>query len=176
PAQPSGVISGTVRTSGGSPVNGALVSAVELDRNIVVGTIADADGRYRFGWLPPGEYALVVEPLNGPAFVGQLQPSRARALTPFPTQVPGGAATPQRFRVEPNAEAVREFTIQDGPASYNILGLALTPEQGEVVTRAGLVVDRGGVYPVQMHGDDLNAPEITEDSLFFLGSGVSVVA
>src|SRR5690606_500202 len=49
-------------------------------------------------------------------------------------------------------------------------------EQGEVVTRAGLVVDRGGVYPVQMHGDDLNAPEITEDSLFFLGSGVSVVA
>ena len=175
PAQPSGVISGTIRTSGGSPVNGALLSAVELDRNIVIGTIAEADGRYRFGWLPPGEYALAVEPLNGPTFVGQLQPSRGGALSPFPTQIPGGAATPGRIPVEPSGEAVRDFTLEDGPAPYNILGLALTPEEGDVVTRAGVVVDRGGVYPVQMHGEDLDAAEITEGSLFFLGSGVSVV-
>lgn len=174
-AEPTGALSGTVRTAAGSPANGVLVTAIEVDRNVVVGVIAEADGSYRFGSLPPGDYALTVDPLDGPANVFQLSFSRRGALEGFRTTVLGGPRSPVRIPVGAGAEAGQDLSIADGPKPFNILGLAITPDEGEVVTRAGIVVDRGRTYPVQMHGEGLDAQEISEASLLFLGAGVSVV-
>lgn len=174
-AEPMGVLSGTVRTEAGSPAFGALVSAIEIDRNIVVGVIAEADGSYRFGSLPPGDYTLTVDPLDGPANMFQLSFSRRGSFETFRTTVLGGAVAPERIAVAAGAEATQDLTIPSGAAPFNVLGLGITPDSGNVVTRAGIVVDRGRTYSVQMHGDGLDASVLSEASLVFLGTGVSVV-
>ena len=174
-AEPMGVLTGTVRTMAGSPANGVLVSAVEPDQNIVVGAIAEADGSYRFGSLPPGDYTLTVDPLDGPARLGQLSFSRRGALEAFRTTVLGGARSATRIPVGAGLQASQDLVIPDGPAPFNIIGLGTPDEEGEVVTRAGIVVDRGRMYSLEMHGEGLDAPQLGEHSLLFLGAGVSVV-
>jgi len=174
-AEPMGVLSGTVRTEAGTPAIGALVSAIEVDRNIVVGVIAEADGSYRFGSLPPGDYALTVDPLDGPATAPQLGFSRRGSLQDFRTAILGGARTPERLAVTAGAQLAQDLTIPEGPAPFNVLGLGITPASGSVETRAGIVVDRGQTYSVQMHGDGLDDSSLSEAALVFLGTGVSVV-
>ncbi len=174
-AEPMGVLSGTVRTTAGTPSFGALVSAIEIDRNIVVGVIAEADGSYRFGSLPAGNYALTVDPLDGPANVFQLSFSRRGSFETFRTTVLGGVRTPERLTVTAGAPLTQDLTIPEGPAPFNVLGLGITPESGSVETRAGIVVDRGQTYSVQMHGEGLDNASLSEAALVFLGAGVSVV-
>lgn len=175
-ADSMGILSGVVRTSVGTPVSGALVSAVEVDRNIVVGVISEGSGEYRFGSLPPGEYVLTLDPLDGPARINQLSFSRAGAFQAFRTAVLGGPRTPTRIAVSAGDEAVQDLTIEDGAAAFNIIGLAITPEKGDPLTRAGVVVEPGRTYSLQMHGEGLDAPELSEASLLVLGTGVSIVS
>ncbi|MBI1356009.1 MAG: matrixin family metalloprotease [Acidobacteria bacterium] len=173
--EPTGALSGVVSDTTGALVGGALITAIDVRRNLLVGTIADNTGAFRLAALPPGEYALTAEPLDGPATVQQLGFSRRGADETFRSVVAGGPQTPAMTAVTAGATAMQDLVSDAGEASLNILGLATPEPSGEVVTRAGIVVQRGRQYAVQMHGPGLQKNEVTEDSLFFLGSGVSVM-
>jgi hypothetical protein len=91
----SGQLSGRVTDDGGAPVKGLAVNLVSADAGPVeilpydkkITAFTDADGRYEFKWLAPGNYLLVVNPEGTPGLEGK----------PYPrTFYPG---------VEPQAEA-----------------------------------------------------------------------
>jgi outer membrane receptor protein involved in Fe transport len=58
PAITSAAVSGTIRDAGGSPIAGAKVTAVNVDRNQKQQSVTDAAGRFRFPVLPVGAYEL----------------------------------------------------------------------------------------------------------------------
>jgi predicted Zn-dependent protease len=63
-----GVIAGTVKDAAGSPAAGAHVFAEDAHTGrVVAGNEAQADGSYRIGGLPPGQYRLVTEYEGGHA-------------------------------------------------------------------------------------------------------------
>ena len=61
----TGSISGRV-TRGGSSVLGAFVVAVDEQGQLVSNAITLPDGSYNIGSLPPGNYTLYTEPVDGP--------------------------------------------------------------------------------------------------------------
>ena len=67
----TGSISGKV-TRGGSPVFGAFVVAVDEQGVLAASAITMPDGTYRVECLPPGNYTLYVEPLDGPVTPGDV--------------------------------------------------------------------------------------------------------
>jgi len=102
---PSGSIAGTVRDAGGEPVGSALVR-VEPDRRTAdlgasfayASARSAADGRYRLGGLPAGEYQVAARgelaASDGPATAFELTEGQARtgidlALDAGPTRVRG---------------------------------------------------------------------------------------
>lgn len=54
----SATLSGRVEDARGERVSGAGISVTSLDRNRTWETTSDAEGRYRFSYLPVGEYRL----------------------------------------------------------------------------------------------------------------------
>jgi hypothetical protein len=58
PAITSATIAGTVRDASGTPIAGAKVTAVNVDRNQKLQTVSDAAGRFRFPVLAVGAYEL----------------------------------------------------------------------------------------------------------------------
>lgn len=58
-----GTISGMV-TSGGAPVPYALLTAFDTSAGVTVGGVTNPDGTYSFQ-VPPGNYQMYAEPLNG---------------------------------------------------------------------------------------------------------------
>lgn len=63
--QITGAVRGRV-TRGGQPVPGAFVVAVDQFGVLAASAITLGDGTYRLRFLPPGNYTLYVEPLDGP--------------------------------------------------------------------------------------------------------------
>ncbi|HJU56307.1 MAG TPA: carboxypeptidase regulatory-like domain-containing protein [Pyrinomonadaceae bacterium] len=57
----SATLGGRVEDSAGAAVSGALVTVTNLDTNQTQTATSDAEGRYRFAYLPAGPYELAVE-------------------------------------------------------------------------------------------------------------------
>jgi hypothetical protein len=57
----SGTISGSVADAGGAVVPGATVSATEEAKKFGLTTTTDETGRFVFGQVAPGTYAITVE-------------------------------------------------------------------------------------------------------------------
>jgi Carboxypeptidase regulatory-like domain/TonB dependent receptor len=57
----SATLSGHVEDANGAAINGASVTATNLDRNQSATTTSDTQGRFRFMYLPSGRYQLKVE-------------------------------------------------------------------------------------------------------------------
>lgn len=68
-AQTTATITGTVRTSEGTPVADAVVTLVEARRSVPVG----ADGSFRFDDVPPGHYHLRAESRRIGAALGEAE-------------------------------------------------------------------------------------------------------
>lgn len=58
-------ITGTI-TSGGLPIFGAHIVALDLNGNAAASTVSFPDGSYEIDYLQPGLYKLYAEPLDGP--------------------------------------------------------------------------------------------------------------
>jgi len=94
PAAPNGRIEGTVRR-GDARVAGAHVLALNPAGQPILGVLTAEDGTYSL-LLPPGDYNLLAEPLDGPSLPGELA-SAAPSSGPFPTvywNSAGGGAAP----------------------------------------------------------------------------------
>jgi hypothetical protein len=88
PPQPTGSVTGVVRTAAGTPAPGIRVTAMRADamddalRAMVSLAQTDATGRYRLEGIPPGQYYIAAGRVDLPTyFPGTLEVTRGTALS-----------------------------------------------------------------------------------------------
>ena len=67
-----GTISGTVRTTGNSPVFGAIVTVLNANGQPVAQVITDPSGKYSVAGLDAGSYSVYAEPMDQPITVANV--------------------------------------------------------------------------------------------------------
>jgi predicted Zn-dependent protease len=83
-----GELRGTVRNAGGAPFFGAHVWAEDVTTGrAVAGNISLPNGVYSISALPPGQYRVVVEPMNEPVLASEI-PSRNGAYQGLQGAIP----------------------------------------------------------------------------------------
>jgi hypothetical protein len=160
-----GAIAGTVSYAGGAPVYGAHVWAADTSTGrSVAGSISSQSGAYRIEDLPPGQYRLIVEYLNGNvlaseiassggAYAGLINPQAAFRATEATTQVTVATAT----------TALLNISL---PAGQPFLNPRLLGINGQMSTIA-LPIEPGRTYKVYVSGDGLDQVS---------GTGISIMS
>lgn len=173
--QSFGEIRGRVNFTFAPPVEGAHVVAVDSRQNILVAAISGSDGSYRIGRVPAGRYWLYAEPLDGPATQFQLGPTR-HFPDLFRTGFFGGLANPQPIEVAAGAVVAADLAVDNASPTLNIRGSAAAP--AGVSAPGGLLaeVQPGAIFDIELYGEGLGSPEISESSISFLGAGIEIVA
>jgi uncharacterized protein (TIGR03437 family) len=171
----TGEVTGVVRSPAGGVVIAAIVTAFDPETNALVSAISGRDGRFRIPRLAPGSYGLVAEPLDGPAEEFQLSDLRRGGDASFRTRILGGAANPLRTAVAAGGVEEVDLAIEGGEPAYNLIGLSAAKAGLEATTRAGAVVERGGVYEVSLDGEGLDDQAIVSESLRLLGKGIEML-
>ncbi len=169
-----GELTGRVTFPSGTAVRGAHVVAQGVSSNTVIGGLTEPDGSYNIQGVPSGTYVLYVEPLDGPAFRNQLGRAGVGVNTSFRTAFHGdGNPTP----VILFAGAAREtnFTVEAGSPELNIRGAGAALVGSQILSRVGAELIPGGEYVVEVHGEALDDPSVTEASLSFFGTGCSLI-
>ena len=113
-----GAISGTV-TVDGQPATGVFVTAIDSTAGVTVGALTDLnDGTYRIP-LPPGNYVVTSEALDGPVV-----PANLGILGNFTQDVQvdfvGGGQNPTQFPVIAGGEDTVDITMDAGPSPLDI--------------------------------------------------------
>jgi uncharacterized protein (TIGR03437 family) len=165
-----GELTGRVTFGNGIAVRGAHVAAQDIAGNTVFGGITEADGTYKIQGVPAGIYVLYAEPLDGPTLQSQLGPAGAGINSSFHTAFHGGDNPLQVIFVAGTAREIN-FTVDAGSPALNIRGAGVSP----IRSRSSAELVPGREYIVEVHGDALDDPSVTEASVSFLGTGCSLV-
>lgn len=167
-------LSGTVTKKTGGALRGAHVVAQSLNTNTAIGGITNSAGEYVIKGVPGGTYVLYIEPLDGPTTQSQLGLSGVGADTSFQTTFHGGA-NPTTVIVFAGGSRVTDFVVDDGAAALNIEGAGAVPVGETIRSRVGAQIEPGGEYTVEVHGEGLDDPLLSESSLSFIGTGCTLV-
>lgn len=169
-----GELTGRVTFPSGTAVRGAHVVGQSISNNTVIGGLTEPDGSYNIQGVPSGTYVLYVEPLDGPAFRNQLGRAGVGVNSSFHTAFHGGES-PAPVILFAGAERETNFTVEAGSPALNIRGAGAALVGSQVVSRVGVELVPGGEYVIEVHGDALDDPSVTEGSVSFLGTGCSLV-
>ena len=177
----TGTLSGTLLKQfivNTAPILGAQVTAVRQSDGAVVSEIAVADGEWRIDGLPPGDYTLYGEPLDGPYFSpGLINDGIYGGLVwdnTFGTAFAGGNAIPTVYTVAAGTET-RDIEI--------VAPSALTPLNIRLIGRSfnGTTPFNTGVAVAITQGETLfltvNGPgmdSVPDDGIRISGTGVTV--
>ena len=173
--QDLGVIRGRVERTTGGLVRGALVAAVSPTTGVIVGGgITDAFGDYEISAIPPGRYIIYAEPLDGPLEPSRLSRAGIGAHTAFRTGFLGDRLAPTEVILLPGATRDVNLTVEFEAPALNVRG-AGAAVRGDIGSRIGPVVEPGVEYRVEVHGEGLDDPSLTEASLTFIGADINVV-
>jgi carboxypeptidase family protein/matrixin len=100
----TGSITGTVQTSGGTPVPGAHVVAQDANGLAIVSDVGRSDGSYNLSGLLPGNYQVFAEPMDGVLIEQDLSQSDfMNAFAFFNTTFLGGNPSPTSLSVAAGA-------------------------------------------------------------------------
>lgn len=127
-----GVINGSVQ-NGKLPVKGAHVVAVDSAGTALVSTLSLSDGSFTLRFLPPGNYRVYAEPLDGPVDEGNLSEFYRQLSTTFGTTYYPNASTLESAQTVPvitGSGFVPATTIQvlpRSPSALNITRPAFSP-------------------------------------------------
>ncbi len=166
-------LEGRITFSSGLPARKALVAALDPDRNSLVGGLTSATGDYLIAGVPPGNYLIYAEPLDGPTELPELGLA-GPGDTSFRTGFFGGA-TPARMRLLGGSVERADFSVDAAAPSLNIERVGFALPGGTPRTQFGGVVRRGQIYDIQISGVGVDRPELTEGSFEFHGTGVTLV-
>ena len=169
-----GVIRGRVERITGGVVRGALVAAVSPTTGVVVGAITDALGNYEISAIPPGRYIIYAEPLDGPLEPSRLSRAGIGAHTAFRTGFLGDRLAPTEVILLAGATRDVNLTVEFEAPALNMRG-AGAAVRGDIGSRIGPVVEPGVEYRIEVHGEGLDDPSLTEASLTFIGADINVV-
>lgn len=126
-----GSIQGTVSIDGGGTANGVFVAAVNSSSGAVISTLTDfTNGTFDMGPIPPGNYFVSAEPVDGPAITSDYP-----GVTGFDLNISdgffGGNANLPAVNVTAGKGASNvSFSVQLGPPTLEIRRLGIGPEDG----------------------------------------------
>ncbi|MDQ6705677.1 MAG: matrixin family metalloprotease, partial [Acidobacteriota bacterium] len=125
---PFGTISGRLTMTDGSPFRGGLVTAIDSNTGIAIGTLSGlVDGSYSFQ-APPGDYFVSAEPLGGAVQPGNLYLTTADTVdTALQPGFAGGVDTPAIVSVAPGTAANGDLTVVAGASALKIQLTTLGP-------------------------------------------------
>jgi len=170
-----GTLEGNVGLPAGAGVRGAVVSAFDSASHTVIGGITGSDGSYQIGKVPPGNYLVYAEPLDGPALSGQLGPAGSLANLEFQTNFFGGRLNPQNVALVGGETVRADITVPSGAGTINVEGAGAAPFPAPVRSFVGALIEAGADYTIAVYGGGLDSLEITEASLSFLGADVGII-
>ena len=172
--QSLGVIQGRVERNSGGAVRGALVVAASPTSGVIVGGLTDFAGDYEVASMPPGSYVVYAEPLDGPLDPSRLSRAGIGAHTDFRTGFLGDRLSPTQIILLAGATREVDLSVEFETPGLNIQG-AGAAANGEIAARVGAMVEPGLEYLVEVHGEGLDDPSLTEASLAFIGAEINVV-
>lgn len=159
-----GAITGTISNAAGAPIFGANVFAEETATGrVIAGNITLANGAYRIDGLLPGNYRVIVEPLDGPVYASEIA-SQNGAYAGLSRNTPPSFRTLEigQVGVAAGAPTTLNAQIPNEPAVFNATLIGLN---GHLSTIAVPMV-AGRTYTVYVGGSQLiNASRIPEGGI-----------
>jgi uncharacterized protein (TIGR03437 family) len=160
-AADSGSITGTVTTSGGAAVKSADVVAISVPGGVPVASqLTGADGKFTIAGLPPGNYQIMLEPLDGPITTGNFPGFYSDGNPNFATTFFGGLASPTTVTLAAGQTASANITAPDPGAGLPNIRLMSGNLQSQgsssfTFSSAPLYLPRGKAYQLTFAGDNL---------------------
>ena len=168
-----GTINGTVTVTGGGPVPYALLTAFDTWAGVTVGGVTNTDGTCSFE-VPPGNYQIYAEPLNGVVPINIYLTSTQAALaaaTKFQTTLFGGS-----LAIPANGTATANIAVNAGASSLAAPIVAVTAVNRPVAagTLGGPATAASGqAVNLILSGAGFDAT-LTASSFAFYGQGISL--
>ncbi len=167
-----GRIRGAARLADGSPVLGGMVAAVNPSTGVVVGGLTGlASGTYNI-LVPPGDYVVYLEPLNGPVRPDNLALEGREITVPFQTTVFGAPDGGVTVSVAAGGETLADIAAEAGEPQLDIALLGV--EAGQFIAL--------GTGPRELNSTRLELflwgtglRDVTPAGLRLLGPDVSLV-
>jgi len=171
-----GAISGRVSLSGGGPVAGALVAAVDSSTGVVIGNISLPDGAYTIPRIPAGRYQIYVEPMDGPAVPADFRNTGVSFDTNFSTTFFATTNGPAAVTVSAGRTATADLTVDEGAPALDIEGGGAGRPGGSrpPLSFSSFLMRGGETLDVVLFGRGLEDATLSEDSISFLGAPISV--
>jgi uncharacterized protein (TIGR03437 family) len=153
-----GAIAGTISYNAGAPAFGANVWVEEATTGRVsASNITLTTGAYRIEGLLPGNYRVMVEPLNGSVFAAEIASQRG-AYAGLTANQPAVFRTEEIGQVSVAANATVTLNAQL-PSEAPLLNPSLVGLNGQLST-IGVPVNRGHTYTVYVGGEGVNLNQI----------------
>ena len=174
-----GSISGTVTLTSGGAARGVMLTAVEPNRGITVGTLSDfEDGTYELGPLPPGSYQVTAEPASGTVSPGDFQPADPAGFnTNVLSDFLGGAASPQSVQVLAGLDAPADFSLGEGMPGLSIqfvgVGTPGSSLSGVSIGTAAFPLTAGEAADLVLAGPGIDAT-LSASHLRLLAPGLTI--
>ncbi len=169
---PSGTISGTV-TANGSGVPYALLTAFDTTAGVTTGGVTNPDGTYSFQ-VPPGNYQIYAEPMNGVQniniYLTSTQLAAAQSVK-FQTTIYGGTLS-----VAANGTATANIAVTPGAATLATPLAAVSAVGGyarQLYTGAPLTIPSGQSVDLNFYGAGFDSTLSTGNFTVY-GKGISV--
>ncbi len=171
-----GSITGAVTDSGGAPIKSANVVAFSTTGGVSVGSqLTGPDGKYSMDGLPPGDYHVFVEPLDGPISLLNFPGFYADGSVNFATTFLPAEGAFTTLSVPAGGSATANITASDRPANVlNIAQLGISTRLGSGGTSflfgtSPLFLPRGNSYDIFVTGQNLSG----DANLTALGNGLT---
>ena len=174
-----GSIRGTVTVMGAGPAGGVLLTAVDPNRGITVGTLSDFDdGTYEIGPLPPGSYQLTAEAASGPVVPRDFFPADPAGFnTNVLSDFLGGALSPQTVQVLAGLNASADFSLGEGTPGLSIQFVRVAAPGGSLVGvsfgRAAFSLTAGEAADLVLAGPGIDAT-LSASHLRLLAPGLTI--
>ena len=170
-----GAISGTV-TVDGQPATGVFVTAIDPAAGVTVGALTDlSDGTYRIP-LPPGNYVVTAEVLDGPVVPGNLRIPGQFTLDAQADFV-GGGQNPTQFPVIAGGEDTVNIMMAAGqsPLDIEVIGFGPAAAEGSITSfgRGPIALTPGEAIDLVMAGPGIDG-NLTDDNIRLLVPGVTI--
>ncbi|HEX8843055.1 MAG TPA: matrixin family metalloprotease [Pyrinomonadaceae bacterium] len=189
-ANPRGAIAGTISFESGAPVFGANVLAEEVTTGrVVASNITMANGSYRIESLPPGDYRLIAQALNGIVPASEITSQRGAYAglavnqpLPFQTEELGVVSVAPNATVTLNAQLSGSTqlvtpTFIGTNRELSSVAIPIVPGQSYKVFVAGEGIKKA---QLSLGGITTTSPYITVEPSSFadvdFGNGLSVVS
>ena len=172
-----GSISGTVTLSLGGPASGVLLTAVDPNRGVTVGTVSDFDdGTYEIGPLPPGGYRITAEAISGAIGPGDFPPADPAGFnTTVLSAFLGGASNPQNVQVLAGLDALADLSLDEGVSGLQIEFVGVAPPGARLTSmgKSAFPLVAGEVIDLALAGPGIDST-LSSSHLRLLAPGVTV--